>query len=148
MATTPYGPYGTSGAPDPGSNGDRESQSAFGLLRRLTDELTTLLRQELALATAEIARSMRVLLGGAASVAAGGAVLFMGLLAMLAAAVLGLATVLQPWLAALVIGGAVALIGVVLVLVGIRSLDPSTLKPARTAESLRRDKDVITRRQS
>jgi len=147
MATTPYGPYGTSGAPGPGSNGDRESQSAFDLLRRLTDELTTLLRQELALATTEISRSMRVLLGGAASVAAGGAVLFMGLLAMLAAAVLGLATVLQPWLAALVIGAAVALIGVVLVLVGIRSLDPSTLKPARTAESLRRDKDVITRRQ-
>src|SRR6185312_12354670 len=148
MATTPYGPYGTSGAPGPGSNGDRESQSAFDLLRRLTDELTTLLRQELALATTEISRSMRVLLGGAASVAAGGAVLFMGLLAMLAAAVLGLATVLQPWLAALVIGAAVALIGVVLVLVGIRSLDPSTLKPARTAESLRREKDVITRRQS
>ncbi|HEY2037819.1 MAG TPA: phage holin family protein, partial [Steroidobacteraceae bacterium] len=62
--------------------------------------------------------------------------------------VLGLATVLQPWLAALVIGAAVAVIGIVLVLAGVRSIDPSTLKPARTAESLRRDKDVITRRQS
>jgi hypothetical protein len=61
---------------------------------------------------------------------------------------LGLATVLQPWLAALVIGAAVAVIGIVLVLAGVRSIDPSTLKPARTAESLRRDKDVITRRQS
>jgi hypothetical protein len=142
MATTPYGSPPTSGA----GNGDRESQSAFGLLRRLTDELTTLLRQELALATAEISRSTRVLLGGAASVAVGGAVLFTGLLAMLAAAVLGLATVLQPWLAALVIGAAVATIGVVLVLAGIRSLDPSTLKPSRTAESLRKDRDVITRR--
>jgi len=147
MASTSYGPYGTSGVPAPGSDGDRESQSAFGLLRRLTDELTTLLRQELALATAEIFRSMRVLLAGAAAVAVGGAVLFTGLLAMLAAAVLGLATVLNPWLAALVIGAAVALIGVVLVLIGVRSLDPSTLKPSRTAESLRRDRDVITRRQ-
>ena len=134
-------------SPAAAANGERESQSAFGLLRRLTDELSTLLRQELALATAEIARSMRVLLGGAASVAVGGAVLFTGLLAMLAAAVLGLATVLQPWLAALVIGAAVAAIGIVMVLVGIRALDPSTLKPSRTAESLRRDKDVITRRQ-
>lgn len=147
MASTSYGPYGTSAVPAPGSDDDRESQSAFGLLRRLTDELTTLLRQELALATAEIFRSMRVLLAGAASVAVGGAVLFSGLLAMLAAAVLGLATVLQPWLAALVIGAAIACIGVILVLAGVRSLDPSTLKPARTAESLRRDKDVITRRQ-
>jgi hypothetical protein len=144
MATTPYGPSPAAG---PADNGERESQSAFGLLRRLTDELTTLLRQELALATAEVSRSMRVMLTGAASVAVGGAVLFTGLLAMLAAAVLGLATVLQPWLAALVIGAAVAIIGVVLVLAGIRSMDPSTLKPSRTAESLRRDKDVITRRQ-
>jgi hypothetical protein len=60
---------------------------------------------------------------------------------------LGLATVLQPWLAALVIGAAVAIIGAVLVMAGVRSVDPSTLKPARTAESLRRDRDVITRRQ-
>lgn len=142
MATTSY-----ESSPAAGANGDRESQSAFGLLRRLTDELSTLLRQELALATAEIAHSMRVLLGGAASVAVGGAVLFTGLLAMLAAAVLGLATVLRPWLAALVIGAAVAAIGIVVVLAGIRALDPSTLKPSRTAESLRRDKDVITRRQ-
>lgn len=142
MATTPYtSPQGTS------ANGERESQSAIGLLRRLTDELATLLRQELALATAEISRSMRVMLAGTASLAVGGAVLFTGILAMLAAAVLGLATVLHPWLAALVIGAAVAVIGIVLVSVGIRSLDPSSLKPARTTESLRRDRDVITRRQ-
>ncbi|HWF98065.1 MAG TPA: phage holin family protein [Steroidobacteraceae bacterium] len=143
MASTPYGTSSTAGGSD-----DRESQSAFGLLRRLTDELSTLLRQELALATAEISRSVRAMLAGTASLAVGGAVLFTGLLAMLAAAVLGLATVLQPWLAALVIGAAVAIIGVVLVMIGVRSLDPTTLKPSRTAESLRRDKDVITRRQS
>ena len=144
MATRPYGPSPAAGT----ANGDRESQSAFGLLRRLTDELATLLRQELTLATAEVTRSMRVLLTGAASLAVGGAVLYTGLLAMLAAAVLGLATVLHPWLAALVIGAAVTVIGLILVLIGIRSLDPSTLKPSRTTESLRRDKDVITRRQS
>jgi hypothetical protein len=144
MATTPYG-SSSPAAVTP--NGDRESQSAFGLLRRLTDELATLLRQELALATAELTRSMRAILTGAASLAVGGAVLYTGLLAMLAAAVLGLATVLHPWLAALVIGAAVTVIGIILVSMGIRSLDPSTLKPSRTTESLRRDKDVITRRQ-
>ena len=143
MATTHYVSSSGTGA----ANEDRESQSALGLLRRLTDELATLLRQELVLATAEISRSMRVLLAGAASLAVGGAVLFTGLLAMLAAAVLGLATVLHPWLAALVIGAAVAIIGIVLVWVGIRSFDPASLKPSRTTESLRRDRDVITRRQ-
>lgn len=142
MTTTPYiSPQDTT------ANGERESQSAIGLLRRLTDELSTLLRQELALATAEISRSMRGMLAGTASLAIGGAVLFTGILAMLAAAVLGLATVLHPWLAALVIGAAVAVIGIILVSVGIRTLDPSSLKPSRTTESLRRDRDVITRRQ-
>jgi hypothetical protein len=143
MVTTPYGSAPAGGTSE---NGERESQSAFGLLRRLTDELTTLLRQELALATAEVSRSMRVMLTAAASLAVGGAVLFTGLLATLAAAVLGLATVLRPWLAALVIGVAVTLIGIVLVMAGVRSIDPSTLKPSRTADSLRRDRDVLTRR--
>lgn len=145
MASTPFI---SDPVPVGATDGDRESQSAIGLLRRLTDELTRLLRQELALATAEIARSMRVMLTAGASLAVGGAVLFTGLLAMLAAAVLGLATVLHPWLAALVIGVAVAVIGIILVSVGIRALDPSTLKPSRTAESLRKDRDVLTRRQS
>lgn len=143
MATTPYGSPPGGGS----AHGDRGLQSSFGLLRRLTDELTTLLRQELALAAAEVSRSMRMILAAAASLAVGGAVLFTGLLAMLAAAVLGLATVLQPWLAALVIGAAVAVIGIVLVWLGAHSFRPSALKPSRTAESLRRDRDVITRRQ-
>ena len=142
MATSHYVSPETSVA-----RGERESQSAMDLLRRLTDELTTLLRQELILATAEIARAARLVLAAGASLAVGGAVLFAGILVMLAAAVLGLATVLQPWLAALVIGAAVAIIGVVLLSAGVRSLDPSALKPERTTESLRKDKDVITRRQ-
>lgn len=144
MASTPYG-----STPTPGmANDGRESQSAIALLRRLVDELSTLIRQELALATAEISRSMRVLLTGAASLAVGGAVLYTGFLALVAAAILGLAKVLAPWLATVAIGGAILIVGAVLVITGIRSLDPSTLKPSRTTESLRRDKDVITRRQS
>jgi hypothetical protein len=144
MASTPYGSTPATGA----ANEGRESQSAIALLRRLVDELSTLIRQELALATAEISRSMRVLLTGAASLAVGGAVLYTGFLALVAAAILGLAKVLAPWLATLAMGGAILIVGAVLVIVGIRSLDPSTLKPSRTTESLRRDKDVITRRQS
>lgn len=144
MASTPYGSTPTPGA----ANDGRESQSAIALLRRLVDELSTLIRQELALATAEISRSMRVLLTGAASLAVGGAVLYTGFLALVAAAILGLAKVLAPWLATVAIGGAILIVGAVLVITGIRSLDPSTLKPSRTTESLRRDKDVITRRQS
>src|SRR6266540_2079033 len=83
---------------------DRGSQSTLDLMRRLLNEVATLFRQELALARAEFMRSISRLLVSATSVATGAAVLYGGVLVLLAAAVLGLATVLKPWLAALLVG--------------------------------------------
>jgi hypothetical protein len=123
----------------------RESQSTVTLLRRLMNELATLVRQEIALATAEMTRAARTLLASATSVAIGGAVLYAGLLALLAAAILGLANVMQPWLAALIVGVAVVVIGLVMVQRGLKTLNPEQLKPTHTAESLRRDKEVLER---
>jgi site-specific recombinase len=138
-----------SGEPMPEGNGisreARESQSTVTLLRRLMNELATLVRQEIALATAEITRSGKTLLASATSVAIGGAVLYAGLLALLAAAILGLAHVMEPWLAALIVGVAVGIIGFVLVQRGVKAMNPEQLKPTQTAESLRRDKEILKR---
>lgn len=125
----------------------RDQESITDLLRRLMDELSTLFRQELALASAEVSGAMSKLSRGLISVATGGAVLYAGFLTLLAAAVLALALVVEPWLAALVIGGAVTLIGLVMVMKGKKALEPSDLKPRRTVESLRQDKDVLMRRE-
>jgi hypothetical protein len=125
----------------------REQESITDLLRRLMDELSTLFRQELALASAEISGAMSKLSRGLISVATGGAVLYAGFLTLLAAAVLALALVVEPWLAALIVGGAVTLIGLVMVVKGKKALEPSDLKPKRTVESLRQDKDVLMRRE-
>jgi hypothetical protein len=127
---------------------DLESHSFVGLVRRLTDELATLVRQELALARAEITSSIRSLILGAGSVAAGGAVLFAGFLVLLAAAVLGLAHVVSPWLSALIVGVVVALVGYLMVHAGVKGVTETPVTPARTVDSLRRDKDVLTRRDS
>jgi hypothetical protein len=108
------------------------------------EDLTTLFRQEMALATAELTGALTKATAGIVSIATGGAVLFAGFLGLLAAAVLGLANVMEPWLAALIVGGVVTVIGIVMVLIGKKALDPETLKPQRTAESLRKDKDVLT----
>jgi xanthine/uracil permease len=91
---------------------------------------------------------MKTFFMGVASVASGGAVLYAGFLVLLAAAVLGLSRWLEPWLAALIVGGAVLLVGVVMVLAGRRKLDLADLKPDRTMQSLKRDKDVLARRTS
>jgi ABC-type transport system involved in cytochrome bd biosynthesis fused ATPase/permease subunit len=126
----------------------RNQESITDLLRRLMDELATLFRQELSLATAEISGAMTRLSRGVISVVSGGAVLYAGFLTLLAAAVLGLAMVVQAWLAALIVGGVVTLIGLVMVLKGKKALEPSQLKPRRTVESLRQDKEVLMRNES
>jgi len=124
-----------------------QTHSIMSLLKRLTDELSVLFRQEMALASAEFSRSMRVFLLGVTSLAAGGAVLFAGLLVLLAAAVLGLSEWLEPWQAALVVGVVVVIVGAIMVMAGRKKLKPEELKPDRTVESLKRDKDVLTRRE-
>jgi Putative Actinobacterial Holin-X, holin superfamily III len=127
---------------------ERESQTTLALVRQLLDELTLLFRQEVRLATAEASRSLGSLLTGVTSFAVAGAVLFAGLLVLLAAAVLGLALVLPAWGAALVVGAAVILIGVGLLGAGRAKVRSTNVKAAaeRTAASLREDKDVLTRR--
>jgi uncharacterized membrane protein YqjE len=123
-----------------------EAASTTELLRRLTEQLVTLFRQELRLATAELSQALTKLLSGVISAAAGGAMLYAGFLVLLAAAVLGLAVVWPAWLAALAVGAAVTLVGLVLLYRGKKTVDPSSLKPQRTIDSLQQDKDVLTRR--
>ena len=126
----------------------RETQTVATLLRRLTHEVATLFRQELSLAAAELTQSLNRILTAAAGVAAGGAVVFAGLLVLLAAGVLGLSIILAPWLAALVVAGATILTGLIVTVAAAHKLKPESLKPERTARSLAKDKDVLTRTSS
>src|ERR1043166_2060228 len=81
-----------------------EPQKISELVRHLLDQVSTLFRQELSLAIAELSRSLRALIVGTTSVAVAGALLFAGLLILLLAAVVGLALILPAWLAAVVVG--------------------------------------------
>lgn len=122
-----------------------EPDSIVALLRQLMDDLSTLMRQEMALATAELSRSISTVKLAVASAATGAAVIFAGLLALLAAAVLGLTYVLVPWLATLVVGVAVTAAGAFLLAMARRRLQTGQLTPQRTQHSLRRDKEAIQR---
>jgi xanthine/uracil permease len=85
---------------------------------------------------------------GAVSLASGGGVLYAGLLFLLLAAMLGLAEVMPAWLAALIVGGVVVIIGLVMVKSGSSKLQPSSFSPDRTAESMRKDKEMVARQTS
>lgn len=123
-----------------------DRRSIPSLLKRLTDDVTTLFRKEIALAQAETSDALDRAKAGTGAIAAGGAVLFAGLIYILGAVVAGLAEVMEIWLASLIVGAVVAIIGYVMLQRGKRRIEPAALKPDRTTAALRKDKDMIQRR--
>lgn len=117
--------------------------SVGGLLRQLTHEVPSLVTKELALAKAELAESIRATKAGAASVATGGVVLLGGFIMLLLAAVYGLSTMMAPWLAALIVGVVVTVIGLIMVSAGKKKFEASSFKPERTMHSLNKDKEAV-----
>ena len=124
----------------------RDQDSTTGLLSRLFDEVTTLMRKELALARSEISESIVDARTGITSLASGGAVLYAGFLVLLMAAVIGLAQVMEAWLSALIVGAVVAIVGYIMLQSGRKKLRAESLTPDRTREALRKDRDALQRR--
>ncbi|MBE7373594.1 phage holin family protein [Pseudomonas lopnurensis] len=120
-----------------------QDTSVGGLLRQLTREVPSLFTKELALAKAELNESLRATKAGAASVATGGAVLLSGFIILLMSAVYFLGTLMEPWLAALIVGGVVVIIGLIMVTAGKKKFEASSFKPDRTLHSLNKDKEVV-----
>jgi hypothetical protein len=121
----------------------RDYESTPSLLRRLVTDVGTLLAQEATLLKAETARSIADLRAATVSMAMGGAVLLLGCIFLLLAAVYGLSNVVEPWLAALIVGGVVSLIGAIMLMTGRRKLEPAAIAPRRTAAALRKDTEMI-----
>jgi hypothetical protein len=134
--------------PDAASYRPRPDRSLGALFAALTDDLRRLFRLEIALFKLELAEKAGRLGRGAAAVAAGSAIAFSGWLVLLAAAVLGLSIVLQPWLAALIVGVVALLVGGILLLLGKRWLNAQKLVPRRTLNTLREDAAWIKERVS
>src|SRR3712207_6319047 len=100
----------------PVSNTGRDT-SVPGLIKSLADDVTRLFSQEIALAKSEVASAVNHIKAGVLSLAIGLGILFAGFIVLLFAAVAALSLVVAPWLAALIVGGIVAVIGLALLLV-------------------------------
>lgn len=129
----------TAGPDDIGAMPSRVERTVAGLFAALAREASRLFRQEVALAKAELAAKLGRLGAGAAEIVVGGFVVYGGFLALLAAAILGLATVLSPWLSALIVGVVAVIVGGGVMLKGRRDVGPGNLIPDRTLRSLRED---------
>ena len=123
----------------------RGDTHVFALVRRLADEITTLFTKELALLKVETTNSIREAQAGIGSMAAGGAVLYAGFLFLLVSAFLGLSLVMDGWLAALIVGGVVAIIGAIMLASGRSKLKANSFKPEHYQASMRKDQEMIKR---
>lgn len=119
-------------------------RSLGGLLSSLPDLIARLIRGEIRLAKAELMAKLK-----AAGVGIGllvGAALFGFLLleVLIAAAVLGTATVFPAWLAALLVGAALLVVTGVLALLGVRSLKKGIPPvPIETVASVKSDVQAL-----
>ncbi len=124
-----------------------DQRSLAELMQKLSEQSSTLARKEVELAKAEMAvKGKRIGVGAGAFGGAGLVGLFV-LGALTAAAILGLATAVVPWLSALIVAGAYAVIAGVLALVGKKRVEAGTPPmPEQALDSSKRD--IETAKQS
>jgi len=117
------------------------------LVQDLSRQTSTLIRQEMRLAQAELTEKGRHAGKGAGMFGGAGAVALYGVAALVAAAILGLATVLEPWIAAAAVGLALLLVAAILALTGKKELgEAGPAKPELAIESVQRDIDTVKAR--
>jgi hypothetical protein len=121
-----------------------EELTTAQLVRRLTEQTTTLIRQEVRLAQLELSGKAKRVGIGVGALGAAGLLAFYAVGVLLAAAVLGLSTVLDGWLAALIVAAALLLVAMVLAVVGkgqvSKAVPPA---PVEAIASAREDLAVI-----
>jgi hypothetical protein len=110
------------------------------LVQDLSRQTSTLIRQEMRLAQAELAEKGKHAGKGAGMFGGAGVVALYGVGALVAAAILGLATVLEPWIAAAAIGAGLLVIAGILALTGKKELDEAgPPKPEQALDSVQQD---------
>ena len=144
------------GDPDAGGPNGRtvpRDRSLPSLLKELSNESATLVRQEVALAKAELSEKAAVAGRNAAAVAVGAAVATAGAMLLL----FGLAFTLyfalwkgpglSPWLAGIlafpVLGAVIALVGYGMIRKGINTLKHTSPVPEKTVQTLKEDKQWL-----
>jgi uncharacterized integral membrane protein len=131
---------------------ERKDDRTIGqLLKELTHESSTLLKQEVDLAKTEMSEKATRVGANLGEVAVGGSVAFLGAIALLLAAVYGLTSILSKfmslgvaaWLAPLIVGIVLAAVGYSLVKKALATLKQEGIAPQRTTQSLQENKEWL-----
>jgi membrane protein len=132
---------------DKDGRADDSNASAGELVHQLSEQTSTLIRQELRLATAELQEKGRHAGVGAGIFGGAGLVALYGVGALVAAAVIGLGTLVEPWLAALIVGVVLLTVAGVAALLGKKQVEQATPPtPERAVESVQQDIHTVKER--
>jgi drug/metabolite transporter (DMT)-like permease len=131
-----------------------EERSLGQILRELRDESSQLLRKEVELAKTEMSEKASRVGSNVGALAVGGGVAFAGALALLAAVVFGLTSLLSQlmspgvavWLAPLLVGLVLAFIGYGMINKAVDALKRERIAPTQTTESLKENKEWLKER--
>jgi hypothetical protein len=128
-----------------------QDRSLADLLRDLSTETSDLLRKEVELAKAEVSEKAARVGTDVGAVALGGAMALAGGLALLFAAITGLTALLDTflplgvavWLAPLIVGGVLVLMGYGRVKAAVADLKGMSFVPRQTTQSLQENKQWL-----
>lgn len=125
----------------------RDPRSISELLQQLTEQTTRLAQKEIELAKAEMAVKGKRLGIGAGAFSGAGLIGLFGLGAATTGAILGLATAVESWLAALIVAGVYLLVAGALALVGRSEVQAATPPlPEQAIESVHDDVELAKAR--
>jgi uncharacterized membrane protein YqjE len=128
-------------APRAPADGDR---SVGELVQQLSRQTSTLIRQEMALAQAELTEKGRHAGKGAGMFGGAGVVALYGVGALIAAAIIGIGTLVELWLAAVIVGVVLLAIAGIVALIGKKEVDRAgPPKPEQAIASVQRDVDEV-----
>jgi uncharacterized membrane protein YqjE len=114
------------------------------LFRQLAQDSATLVRQEVALAKAELRENVRSVARDTAKIAVGAVLAGVGALVLVAFLVLLLGDAVgRYWAGALIVGVLLLAIGAVLAMSAMKRLKQETIKPEQTLETLKEDKQWL-----
>jgi uncharacterized membrane protein YqjE len=119
----------------------RDDRSLGELFSELSRQTSTLIRQEVALAKVEMKQKGTEVGKDVGMMAAGGALAYAGLLALIATVIIVLAEFIPWWLSALIVSLVVLGIGGMLVQRGMSALKQTSVAPEQTIETLKEDKE-------
>ena len=130
-----------------GGDAAAQTHSTGELVKQLTEQVSTLVRDELKLAQVEMTRKGKQAGLGAGLLGGGGLIALYGAGCLIACAIIGLSHVVQPWLAALIVGAALLAIAGVAALIGKGRIQQATPPvPTEAAASVKADVEEIKER--